>query len=347
MSASVVSAPRALVPAARERATGWLRNPAFDLTFVFGVLALAFVVGGAALLVPPLFGWIVYADFWLLAYPHVVSTFTRVAFDRESARRHWFLLLGLPPIVFLATASATWLGGVIALNTIYFYGQTYHYTRQSYGIARAYRRAGGASAFGRDRLTDVVVFAFPIWGLLHRAHQQQPKFYASPIWNPPVPQWLVLLAGGIAMLSLSLWTARTLRAIFRGAAPAYALFVLSHVAVTVVSYVAIAEITYGWLVINLWHNAQYLLFVWAHNARQFRAGVDDSQPLLSRMSQPDRVGMYAAVCLGLSATVYMTLGQATSLLSNKVLPLVLICHQTVNFHHYLVDAVIWRTPRAR
>jgi hypothetical protein len=28
-----------------------------------------------------------------------------------------------------------------------------------------------------------------------------------------------------------------------------------------------------------------------------------------------------------------------------VLPLVLVTHQTVNFHHYIVDAVIWRSRR--
>ncbi len=344
-----VLAPLPLAHESRARSanvTGWLRSPAFDFVFIVGVFAFALTVGATALLVPALFGWIVHADFWLLAYPHVVSTFTRIAFDRESAKRHWFLLAGLPPLVFLATASATRLGGVVALNTIYFYWQTYHYTRQSYGIARAYRRAGGATAHGRDLLTDAVVFAFPIWGLLHRAHQQPPKFYASPLWSPPVPQALVVVAGGIAIALLAAWTLRTLLAIQRGGAPGYVLFVLSHIAVTAVSYIAIADITYGWLVINLWHNAQYLFFVWAHNARQFRGGIDESHPLLSRISQPGRVGTYALVCFVISAAVYLTLGRATALLSSKVLPLVLICHQTINFHHYLVDAVIWRTRKA-
>ena len=36
------------------------------------------------------------------------------------------------------------------------------------------------------------------------------------------------------------------------------------------------------------------------------------------------------------------LGQATSRLAWQVLPIFLVCHQAVNFHHYLVDAVIWR-----
>ncbi len=313
---------------------------------VLGVLAFALAAGGTAFLVPALFGWIVYADFWLLAYPHVASTYTRIAFDRKSARQHWFLLVGLPPLVFLATASATWLGGVIALNTIYFYWQTYHYTRQSYGIARAYRRASGAASTGRDLASDVVVFAFPMWGLMHRAHQQPAKFYASPLWSPPIPHAFVVATGALAMTALAVWIVRTLRALDKGAAPGYALFVLSHVIVTVVSYIAIPEITYGWLFINIWHNAQYLFFVWAHNARQFRHGFDEEHPLLSRISQPNRVGIYVLVCLGLSAAVYLTLGQATSILSGGALPLVLICHQTVNFHHYLVDAVIWRTRKA-
>ncbi len=322
---------------------GWLRSPSFDLWLIGGVLALSVAAGGVALFVPALFAWVVYVDFWLLAYPHVASTYMRIALDRRSARRHGFLLFGLPPIVLLATAGAAWLGGALALNTIYFYWQTYHYTRQSYGIARAYRRSGGAPASGRDLATDAVVFAFPIWGLLHRAHQRPTTFYGSPLFCPPVPGALALGAGVVALAALLVWTSRMLRAIREGSPPGYALFVLSHVVVTVLSYVAIPEITFGWLFINIWHNAQYLLFVWAHNARQFRRGVDLEQPRLSRISQPDRAGTYALVCLGLSALFYLALGQATSALPLSVLPVVLIGHQAINFHHYLVDSVIWRS----
>lgn len=325
----------------------WLRGPAFDLGLIAGVLALALLAGGLAWASPALFAWVLFFDLWLLAYPHVASMYTRVAFDRAALREHRFLLLGLPPLVFAATASAAWLGGVLVLNSVYYLWQSWHYTRQSYGIARAYQRSAGAPA--RDHLSDLVVFAFPLWGVLHRSHQQHPEFFGSPLWTPPVPRLAVALAGALALAALLAWTLRHLQAARAGKprSTGHALFILSHVVVTGVSYLALDDITAGWLFINIWHNAQYLLFVWAFNARRFRAGVDPARPFLSRLCQPEHVARYALVCLGLSATFYLALGEITTRLTWEALPLVLVIHQTINFHHYLVDAVIWRSRPAR
>ena len=317
---------------------GWLRGPTFDLGLIVGVLALAIALGCVALVRPELLPWVLAADLWLLAYPHVASTFTRIAFDRRSVRAHRFLLFGLPPIVFVATASATWLGGAMALNTIYFHWQAWHYTRQSYGIARAYDRSARARA--SDRLTTAVIFAFPVWGLLHRAHQHPGTFYGAPLYTPPVPNVLVVASAIFALGALAAWTFRRLRTPTNDVG--HDLFVVSHVAITVISYILVTDVTRGWLFINIWHNAQYLVFVWAQNAKRFRGGIDPGRRFLSRISQRENVGAYVVVCVGLGVVFYFALGQATSHLAWQVIPLFLVCHQTVNFHHYLVDAVIWR-----
>lgn len=324
----------------------WLRGPVFDLSLIGGVLALALLLGGLAAASPGLLLVVLYLDFWLLAYPHVAATYTRIAFDRGSMRRHWFLLLGLPPLVFAATASVSWFGGVLALNTIYFVWQSWHYTRQSHGIARAYRRAALPGVHGHDRLSECVIFGFPVWGLLHRAHQRPEEFYNSPILQVAVPRPLVLAAGVFALGALLLWTLRQTRPARPGTpGTGQALFVLSHVAITTLSYLAIDDITRGWLFINIWHNAQYLLFVWAQNARRFRGGVEPARPFLSWLCQPGQWLPYALVCVGLGGAFYFLLGQAAERMAWQALPLVLICHQTVNFHHYIVDSVIWRSPR--
>src|SRR5258708_1667843 len=85
----------AAAPVVPASAAGWIRGPAFDLGLILGVFALALLLGGVAMARPWLFAWVIFADFWLLAYPHVASMYTRVAFDRRSARSHWFLLAGL------------------------------------------------------------------------------------------------------------------------------------------------------------------------------------------------------------------------------------------------------------
>jgi hypothetical protein len=326
----------------------WLRSAPFDLALVVGVLALALALGGAALTSPTAFTIVVYADVWLLAYPHIASMYTRVAFDGVSVRAHRFLLFAVPPIVLLATAGATWAGGVVVINTVYFYWQSWHYTRQSYGIARAYASAGGPPAARRDLVSDGVVYGFPLWGLLHRAEEQPAEFFGAPLWSPHVPHGVVVAVAVLALGSLAVWTWQRIRPSAAGDAPVrigHTLFVLSHVVMTLVSYIAVRDITRGWLFINIWHNAQYMLFVWAFNARQFEGGVDPSRRLLSRISQRENVVWYALTCLGLSTLFYATLGQLTSRTAVTVLPLVLVTHQTVNFHHYIVDAVVWRSRR--
>lgn len=326
----------------------WLRSPGFDLSLIVGVLALALVFGGVAAAGPELFALVIFFDLWLLAYPHVASMYTRVAFDRASAREHWFLLTLLPPLVLAGTAGVAFLGGVVALNSVYFFWQSWHYTRQSYGIARAYHRNAGGT--GRDWLTDAVVYGVPLWGVLHRCHEQHAEFYATELWSPGVPRFVVLAVGAATLVALAAWAVRYVRLARAGRAPGhgYVLFVLSHVVITAVAYLAIADITRGWLFINIWHNAQYLLFVWVVNARQFRGGVDPQRPFLSRLCQPEHAARYALVCLGLSTAFYLGLGAATGGRADwQLLPLVLVVHQAVNFHHYLVDAVIWRSRRRR
>lgn len=319
---------------------GWLRAPAFDLTLIVGVLALALALGGAALLHPAAFGAILLVDLWLLAYPHVASTYTRLVMTPEDRRRRWHLVAVLPLVV-AATAGLAHVGGEVALFTLYYVWQTWHYTRQSHGIARAYRRAAGRPA--ADPLAEALVYAFPLWGVLHRAHEAPPFFFGAPVWWPPVPALVVYLAGAAALVVLTTWLFRQVRSARRHLEPA-ALFVLSHVAVTAVSYLLVDEVTRGWLFINIWHNAQYLLFVWAANARRFARAPADDPRLLARWSREGRALTYAALCLGLGVAFYLGLGELLALAPPSALPLVLVVHLGINFHHYLVDAVIWRSP---
>lgn len=323
----------------------WLRSPGFDLGLIVGVLALALIAGGVATIGPELFALVIFFDLWLLAYPHVASMYTRVAFDRTSARAHWFLLTVLPPLVLVGTAGVAWIGGVMALNSVYFFWQSWHYTRQSYGIARAYHRNAGGT--GRDWLTDAVIYGFPLWGVLARCHEQHPEFYATELWSPAPPGWLVLGCGAVTLAAFAAWCLRCLRDLRSGRphSRGYALFVLSHVVITAIAYLVIPDITSGWLFINIWHNAQYLLFVWAINARQFCGGVDPRRPFLSTLCQPQYVVRYALVCLGLSTAFYWSLGQVTGRADWQILPFVLVVYQAINFHHYLVDAVIWKSRR--
>jgi hypothetical protein len=322
-----------------------LLGPRFDHAFTSGIFLVAMALGLVAWAHPAALPGVLLVNLWLFAYPHVGSTYTRLVFDRASVREHWFLLFGLPPLVLGATAAVASWAGVAALTTGYFVWQTWHYTRQSYGIARAYRRARGAPAEGRDWPSDVVVFAFPAWGLLHRMSQAPTEFYWNPLRLPWVPGSVVVLAGVVATSALGVWAFQTWRD-GRSLLTAEGRFLLSHVAITSVSYLVIGEITAGWLFINIWHNAQYLLFVYAWNARRYRRGVEPERYVVSWLSQPRRALGYAAACFAVGSGGYFLLGEATARLAlASALPVVLIVHHAVNFHHYLADTVLWKGPR--
>ncbi|HEY4119334.1 MAG TPA: hypothetical protein VGM56_15815 [Byssovorax sp.] len=337
MTAAVAPPGTSDAPSGPRARAGWLRGPAFDVAFTAGPFALALLFGAFASRSQAAFVAAVWIDVWLLAYPHVLSTFTRIAVDAASRRAHRFLLVGAPPIVLAVTASVAWLGGAVGLNSLYYYAQTYHYTMQSYGLARAYRRSAGGPA--RDLATDAVVFAFPIWGVLHRASSGQSSFYGAPLLVPPVPAWAATIAGIAALGALAAWIARRARSPERREIGG-AMYVASHVLVTVLGYVVVRDVTLGWLLVNVWHNAQYLMFVWSRNVDRHGDAAD--APGFASLRRADRALPYAAVCLAASTAFYLALGRFGAALAWTALPALLVLHQSVNFHHYLVDAFIWR-----
>jgi hypothetical protein len=331
-------------------AAGWLRSRSFDLWFILGIAAVALLSGAIVVARPSLFGLVLFLDLWLLGYHHVVATYTRLCFDRDSFITHRFLIVWLPPLV-LATTVLLAVGiGSWVLATIYLYWQWFHYTRQSWGISQGYRRRSGGLVTEGERFSMLTFYLLPLWGILHRSHQAPAEFLGMELRTLQVPDLLVDVAGAAALTMLAWWVAGRLVAWWRGQlAWAHTLFVLSHFAVFYVGYVLIDSINHGWLVLNVWHNAQYVAFVWLFNTNRFKNGVDPKARFLSRISQPDRKVTYFSTCFGISTLVYLTiwLGIDTyqSHFEAVLLPLALIVYQTINFHHYIVDALIWKLRR--
>ena len=108
----------------------------------------------------------------------------------------------------------------------------------------------------------------------------------------------------------------------------------------------IDDITFGWLVINIWHNAQYILFVWLFNTRRFKNGVDPEARFLSYISQPQRLWLYLLVCVAITGVVYWAVLGTLNAWFFAGLSGTIVLYQIVNFHHYIVDAVIWKSRRA-
>ena len=324
-------------------APGWLRGRGFDLAFIVGIASLALLSGAVVVQEPRLFVPILFLDLWLLGYHHVVATYTRLCFDRESLRTHRFLVIWLPLIVLAAVLLLARGIGLWVLASIYLYWQWFHYTRQSYGLAQVYRRKAGGLVGENEWLGKLAIYLLPLWGILHRSHQNPGEFLFLELRVIPVPEIAADAAGAATVLVLLWWAFTRVQMWRRGALPlAHTLYMLSHLAIFFVGYIVVEDITHGWLVINVWHNAQYIAFVWMYNNNRFRGGIDPKAKILSTISQQQNAWRYFLVCFSLSTVMYFTLENAVS-----ALPMMVVIYQAVNFHHYVVDGVIWKVRRKK
>lgn len=320
---------------------GWLMGARFDLGFIVGIAALALGSGIAVVIEPALFAPILFADLWLLGYHHVVSTYTRLCFDRQSFREHRMLLFGLPVVIFFAVLMIGGGLGIWALVTIYFYWQWFHYTRQSYGVAQFYARKAGETAPDSKNLTLAIIYLVPLWGILHRSHQGWTDFLGIPIVMAPVPGIVVDIAGVVAAIAVGAWLVNKVQQWRAGTLPvAHTLFVTSHLLIFAVGYVLIPSLVFGWLVINIWHNAQYIAFVWLYNNRRFEGKSDASARFLSWISQRKRAWAYLGLCVAISTGAYLSIDGLFGGLG-----LVIVIYQAINFHHYIVDSLIWKARK--
>lgn len=330
-----------------SRPIGWLRGPRFDIGFIVGTTAVAVASGAIVLMDSRYFTAILMLDIWLLGYHHVIATYTRLCFDRESTREHKFLIFWLPFLVLGATLALAMGFGLWVLGSVYLYWQWFHYTRQSWGVSQVYRRKSGGQASDDETLTKVMFYLLPLWGILYRSWQAPDKFLGLEIRVIPVPGWLVDVVAVAAIASVALWVLIRARAFLRGDGPvAHTLYIASHVTIFTIGYLIIEDVTYGWLVINIWHNAQYIMFVWLFNTNRFRGGTDAKALFLSTISQSKNWWWYFVVCLALSTLVYGSFSAAGPELLSLGLPSLIILYQTINFHHYIVDSLIWKVRKA-
>lgn len=330
---------------------GWLRNKNFDLNLIVLVSALAMVSGTAALALPGLFGVILVLDLWFLGYHHVVSTFTRLVFDRDSFQQNRFLVIQLPVIVILCTFGAIWALGWWVLPTVYLYWQWFHYTRQSYGLERMYCRSAPEGAMINDRAAKYALYMVPLFGILYRSYQADPRFLGMEVAYIPMSHpWLtpvLYVVGALTVIAFGYWLISLAISTSRGLTSGpHTLYLVSHHLIFATGYLLIPNITIGWLVINVWHNMQYIMFVWWFNNKRFKDQIDPEHEFLSRLSQRKSLGAYLFLCFAISSAVYLGLEYGYGFLGpERAITAILVTTMILNFHHYLVDGIIWKRKR--
>ena len=163
-----------------------------------------------------------------------------------------------------------------------------------------------------------------------------------------VPEMVVDAVGIAAIAALSWWVVLRVNAWRHGDfAPAHTLYMASHHTIFFIGYLLIGDVTHGWLVINIWHNAQYILFVWLQNNARFRDGIDPAARSLSTLCQSDKILRYFATCLAVSTLLYAAIKFSSVAIGDVGVPLIIVIYQTINFHHYIVDGFIWRSRKSK
>jgi len=324
-----------------------IKSEAFDSTLL--ILPLATGLGAAAtvLAYPAVFAVLLIADLWLLGYHHVVATYTRLAFTKETLRRNRFLAIDLLLLMTAATLAIAFTAGAWVVATAFLYLQWFHYMRQGYGLARMYFRAtpDGQVAGSRDLATDAVIYLVPVYGIAARSATMGDTFLNLPVKVVVLPEAAITVLGLAAAAAGLIWLFRSSFSFARGTLDTlYAGFVLSHVAIFLVAYVGIEDANTGWLAINVWHNLQYVLVVWMMNQKKYAGGIDPAAQFISRISQPGRIAIYFLSCLAISTVVYVVLGSFVAVVGGG-LAITVGIYMGINFHHYIVDALIWKRRR--
>jgi hypothetical protein len=330
---------------AQPAISGWLRNPDFDVAMIGGLTGLALFAGLVIAVAPWALPLVLLADNWLLGYPHVVATFTRIAPDRAGIRAHRFIVFVLPFLVVAATAALAIGVGITLIATIYFYWQWYHTMRQSWGVSQLYRRKAKGHVLENPLFGEALFVLVPLWGLLHRLTKGPDHFlYPSlPIVVPAIPPAFANAVGAVACAGLMLWLVARVREWIRGELPLlHTLFSASHYIVFIVGYIVMDNVAGGWVVTNIWHTGQYLMLVWLFNEN---GGASASRGWFRTVTQGNRAGFYFAVCFVAAFAVYSAISGSFSWGPSGI-AFAVIASQTLNFHHFITDAIIWRSRRA-
>lgn len=324
-----------------------MRNPVFDGFFILGIPLIAAISVALVFFRPALFEAVIFLDLALLGYHHVIATFTRMSFTPDKARENRALLLYTPVLVLGLVAFLALNWGVIVITTIYLHWQWWHYTRQSEGIAKAYGMKTRGALGGNQLFNRFAFYMVPVATFLSMSSRNPDTFLFSSVYTLPIPSSLANITLIVAALVFSFWLAVQVRALLFGTlAPLLFIYYLSHFGIYFFAYHMISDITVGWLLINIWHNLQYITFVWICNVNQFGSGGSVRvSKFRAWFCKPGNWFFYFAACYFVTDLAYDGVDKFIGWLGMVIgasLPLSVICYQTINFHHYIVDTCIWK-----
>lgn len=340
--AQTLAVPFTGTPSASRRR--WIESAGFDSGFFafspFAVLPLVFLTA----VVSPRFALL----FFLLAFPHYVSTFAFFFWDeyRDRYATRWFAFFAGPVLIAVAYWTLVYFQVPRIIQIVLFSWNIFHVSRQSCGILSIYRLRAGVFDVRSKVATNAAIIAgsffLAFWNI--ETHPQFGPALAelSPLAAPMVKIALgaVALAGGIA-LATSLFERKR-----AGRAPARPewLFLFASIAIFH-PYLWMRNSGIATAVMLLPHYLQYLGLVWLLHRRKFRERIGSTpQQIVQRLSANAGLLVTCIVGVGMSFAVAESVlrhsGHA-SVFENIYLLLA--------FEHFYLDGLIWafRDPKVR
>lgn len=290
--------------------------------------------------------------------PHLVSTWTRVYFDRREWRARPFAILGVPlgiaAAVTLITAQLGHTGSRL-LNSTILYWATWHFVAQNWGLLRIYQRKSGEDLEALAlRLEKPVLFLTVAFALTHRIHTGPRVLFGTEVFTPPVPA-----AVPYALLALLLPLAAALlvlRVRDRAGPHARAAWVrLAFLGCSALGFIVPflfikTDDTSAFAAAACWHGVQYLGIVRHYHRTTWKGGVHPDAKVVSWLSQPGkgRALLYAALLLALAGSGYLVIGLGSFLTRGTAWDAYrwgAVVWISLTLSHYWLDGVIWKLRR--
>jgi len=276
----------------------------------------------------------------LVNLAHFAASTVRLYSKPDAFREFRFLTMGLPLLTLAVLALAVRFAEAVGphLMNLYLTWSPYHYAAQAYGLSVMYCYRSGVSLAPRDRTLLRLACVTPFLYAFFKGPVAGVEWFvpAALLAHPavaPVRELLVLGLGGVTLL---LPLALGIRAFVGG--PVLPLISLLVIASNAVWWTALLYVeAFGWA--TIFHGLQYLAIVMVFHVRD-------------RLALPGNRsgGLYHAAtfylaCAGLAYLLFKAWPFAFVAVGFGMAESALLVVATVNVHHFIVDAYIWRLRR--
>lgn len=267
--------------------------------------------GGAGLvflmykIFPTSFNTLFLINIWLFSLPHTFSTFTRS--DRRDFKKV-FVTICMLFLFLISIMMFSQFSGMVVLYSLYFYWQQFHYGKQNFGLAQwgSERKPGLL-----DKGFYLSIVGLSLLGLLGGESQ---AFFGYVLYTP-------------FKMNLSVEWIFTLMMIMTAGyiyyRPDQKTHAVQHTLIFSLAYLYCEHFALGWLILNVFHNLQYLKFM---------------QSFEKKLS-------YLLLPTVLTLVLYFLQFHVLKGLILFSVPVSLGLMLALNFTHYTLDGLIWRRSR--